>query len=350
METKRCQNIRTLKIEQLDAINDLIQGVSQLSTTVPSSGSKHPTETFRVPSKEPRWFYRASSDESRGNFDLHGDIVSGNPNISLRSVENIAFQFAEFHSDMNNQTDTPLISGTDDLVRALRKAKWFLKGCKSQIFITIFQSSEYYMAKDLIERARMPAVWSSLSSGSQARLNNYRNKNLYKSEVIFVRHIPKERISLRVSLQTLENKGLESLLPSLSTKKNWPKLIRGMIGTDSVDIFSTLYSLLCQQEPGNQDTRESLKKAEELLLGDPYLTTPEKEEGRTILQHKRDMISASRIPPTMLQLRNKSDPNDNIIGSRSETTPILTWTAISTSQGILAEGNEKAELLNGVQI
>jgi hypothetical protein len=239
--------------------------------------------------------------------------------------------FAEFHSDDSNKKDTALISATSDPIRALKKAfmKWyhgnFTTRDPGKIFISIFHSSEYYDAQELVEMARKPPLCFRLSRESCDRLNSPKLEHLHDSEAVFLHVIPKEDLVINLSLQDLFDRGLKDILPELCNKDTtcnkflWPKAIRAKISLNNESNFHKvavqlrrMYCMFTQN--GRERTVESLTNAQELFMGDPFVLGEVKEEGFRILQDEIDMMVRPkprrvRLKPTMLdEDQNKDEP------------------------------------------
>ena len=254
-----------------------------------------------------RSWYRTSHAKSRAKEDGDGNILCGNQEWELQSLDDIAVHFAEFHSDKENRKDTGLISITHDPIRALKAAycEWRYTPWSSQenkageIVITVIQSRNYYLAADLKKLALASPLRERLSEQALKRLKNTRNAFLHDSEAVCVQRIPTEHIKHRICFESLLEKGLEiNLLPELKEYHSFwkrplcPVEIRRLVERSCDDEtgdkdarLKTIYCVLAGVGAGpGSGTLRSLKLAQQLMHDDPSLNKELKEIGIDTLQ------------------------------------------------------------------
>ena len=302
--------------DQTEAVVRLTEAIDKLCTIISGQGSQQsrlaPQKTQRL-----RWWYRKSSSESRAKEDKDGNILSGDPEWEIGSVEDIALHFAEFHSEKESKKATALISVTYDPIRALKDAflEWdtgpFKTRDASKIFITIIESPDYYLAKHLLKIALELPLRNCLSRKARDRLNDPKNAFLHVSEAVFLKQIPREHVKFRISLQDLFDRELPDILPELCERNEhfkrrlWPKEIRAQIHRkcDSqmekvAARFKKIYCMLAGS--GTSPSMQSLKIAQSLTCDDPDMDDGLKEVVSSLLQED---IEALRMPePTKLKL------------------------------------------------
>jgi len=171
-------------------------------------------------SSQARWLYRASIKGTHSVQNSLGDICARSTDWVLSSKEDVALHFAEFHSDETNRKSTALISATDDLLRAIKRA--YRKGHNiidaNQVFIYIIHSSDFFCAKELRDMVKEPHLRCRLSPESYKRLTSRNSEHLYDSEAVFLHKIPRQMIKLCVTLQNLIDRGLLEILPGLKER------------------------------------------------------------------------------------------------------------------------------------
>lgn len=224
---------------QNEATTTLVAALAQLVEAIAHrdvAPELHPACVKELQGRCPRWFYRAWSDKSQENSDFGRDLRARDPTWVLDSYKAVALHFAEVHSDEYNPKKTALVSGTTDVIRALKKVyvDWATADFKTRdpakIFITIFHTSEYYMASELLKYLREAGLWNHLSLDARQRLDSTRCKFLHDSEALFLHRIRSEDIKLQDSFEELNERCIWSYVPELEERvgdrRIWPKLIR----------------------------------------------------------------------------------------------------------------------------
>lgn len=289
------------------SMQELTLAITQLFCYI--SNTSNPTKPQNIP-KPKRWFFRSWEEVSRAKPNDSGDIVSGDPDWSPGpGMDNIALYFAEFHSDKYNRKDTATISATYDIIRALKKtyAAWKY-GCHAirdanKIFITAIHSSEFFLAKDLLDIALRPPLFNRLSKQARDRLRLSERDHLHDSEVVFLHCIPASDVKFQLSLEELFNRGLERVLPELFETvgpKNsipGPKEIRDGIGknaswkpTVGASRYLDIYNMITQGSAGK--TAASLSSTKALLNDDRFLKeSAVQEEGNRLLEEEYRSIA-----------------------------------------------------------
>ncbi|KAJ6436773.1 hypothetical protein O9K51_10741 [Purpureocillium lavendulum] len=273
---------------------------------------------LKLGTPRPRWFYRYWIKKSDKDPNPGDDHRARDPTWALDSYREVALHFAEFHADEYNHKGTALISGTTDVIRALKgiyedyeKADLKTRD-PTKFMITIIHTTEYYLARELIDHLDKAGLWYHLSSEARQRLEL--RPHLHESEVVFLHKIRKDDIKLEVSLQGLDKTGIWSCIPELQErdkgKRIFPKLIRRRIlensdwkSTTAAHRFKDIYSMLTQN--GSTRSTDSLVMAQALLVDDERLRSLDgsiNDEGEGILQ---DEIIASRTVPIVLRGRKQ---------------------------------------------
>jgi hypothetical protein len=258
-----------------------------------------------------QYFYRTSHPDSRTHEDIEGNIWSGNSEWELGSTNDTALHFAEFHSDKENRKDTPLISMTCDPFRALKAAYWEWRCTPfekretkaKQIYITLIQTTDYYLAKELKSIALTKSLRKRLSKEACNRLEAPNNEFLHDSEAVCFRKIPKEDIKHRITFEDLLQNGLlDKILPELDEQHALykrplcPAEIRRHLTScnhragDVCSRFKDVYCLLSKFETGTQ-TQRSLTLAQQLMRDDPCLDDWIKEPGIAELEREIEALN-----------------------------------------------------------
>jgi hypothetical protein len=289
--------------KQSETIARLTEAVNNLSASISVNTPRVDLRRTHQDQLPLKWFYRAWSFQSRAKTDQDHNNCSGNPDWLLDTYDDISLHFAEFHSDGDNKKDTSLISATNDPIRALKKA--FLAGNfetrdDNTVFFSIIYSSEFYIARDLIDNVVKPPLCHLLSKEALRRLKD--NKYLHDSEVVFLHKIPQADIKFQMTLHELYNRGLRKLLPELKEKDDycnryiWPKRIRERISDNcscnSVKIAKRLKEIFCMiTQDDNGPTVESLKTAQSIVDDDQYISAEVREHVVRILYEQQDKLS-----------------------------------------------------------
>ena len=60
--------------------------------------------------------------------------MAGDPEWTVKSYDDVALHFAEFHSDKLNEKETAMISSTNDSVRALKQIwmEWHMRDLRTR--------------------------------------------------------------------------------------------------------------------------------------------------------------------------------------------------------------------------
>lgn len=268
-------NIAEAIDNQAASIADLTRAVRQLCNP---TGKEEQLKCFgNSASSSEKWLYRAYLKDSSQKQD--GTLLARNTQWPLPRIDDIAYHFAEFHSDDSNRKRTPLISATSDPINAVKRAfsdRWIHD--PSKVIIAVIRSSEFLTGEELIQIATKPPLMYRLSLDSYERLTSAKSQHLYETEAVFVRMIPSRSIKFCITLEELLNRNLLDILPWLnksgpcSRRTLWPKMIRmDMEATCSTEhqVAKKYTDFFCAAtQEGPHVSADSLLKAEELLWGD----------------------------------------------------------------------------------
>ena len=335
MEDRLSTSLQAMEIQmqaQTESISSLAQSIKTLSCAILDLKS---TITPKRASRDPqpcRWWYRAWDKTSIGQPDKEGNIIAGNPQWSLESVDDIALHFAEFHSDNMNMKRTALISASSDGILVIRRAflqLWLYKDFKDQnpdkVFICGVLSDEYFEGMKLIAKATTDPLKRQLSKEACKRLIDP-NSHIHTSEAVFLHRIEASKIRFQVSLGDLLRRGLrDRILPELEEKAFGefigPKRIRETIefgcGLSSKSMaeriksiserFKTIYSMLTQESKDTaqegKDTTKSLELARLMMNDDALLSSSVREDGSQLFQKA---LQDLQPPPTIHRLRRRA--------------------------------------------
>lgn len=298
---------------QTAATTALISAVTRLVEAVAPGGvapALRPACDPKPGTPRPRWFYRHWIRKSDKDPNPGDDHHARDPTWVVDSYRDVALHFAEFHSDEYNHKGTALVSGTTDIIRALKgmyedcENADFKTSDSTQFMITVIYTAEYYLARELIDYLRRAELWNHLSLEARQRLDS--RPYIHESEVVFLHKIRRQDVKLEVSLEELDKRGIRSCIPELQEcvkgKRIYPKLIRRRIlescdwkSTTAAHRFKDIYSMLTQKGPTK--STDSLIMAQALLVDDELLRSSDgsvNDEGEGILQ---DEIIASRTVP-----------------------------------------------------
>ena len=238
-----------------------------------------------TPDNDLVYCFRAWTSKSRSTQDESDSLVAGDPTWLLKSDDDVVRHFAEFHSDELNTKDTAEISGTTDVIRALKKLAidWQRDSFKTrdadQMFLTVIQSSEYYLGKQLLHAASRDPIKHQLSRETRERLASAKHQHLHDSELVFVHRVPAGQIRQRLTFRDLVDRGIRSALPELFEEVRncpGPKTIRQQISQNSgwdpektAKRYWTIYNIITQS--GSSKSRQSLEMAYELCMADLHI-------------------------------------------------------------------------------
>lgn len=323
-DQKQTDNLR-IAVEAMNAqtaaTTALISAVTRLVEAVAPGGvapALRPAWDPKPGTPRPRWFYRYWIKKSDKDPNPGDDHRARDPTWAVASYRDVALHFAEFHSDEDNKKATALVSGTTDVIRALKNTyvdyEKADRGTRdpTKFMITIIHSTEYYLARELIKYLREAGLWNHLSLEARRRLDS--RPHVHESEAVFLHKIRKQDIKLEVSYEELRNRGMWTCIPEIEelakSGRVWPKLVRQRIeensGPQSTPLahrFKDIYSILTQN--GSTKSTDSLIMAQALLVDDERLRSLEgsvNDEGEGILQ---DEIIATRTVPIVLRRRKK---------------------------------------------